>query len=146
MMCQLSVVESKSATFPTEKPRHLLDDSVLESHSPARSHALNSLFTNGLSIDSSESSEFSEELPSGLERDAVRKAKARLELNLARDTKNNKGGFYRYISQKRKVKETVPPMNTTGKLVTTGEEKAEVLNFFCLSLHWQPFFPHLSSG
>ncbi|KAM6117512.1 ras-specific guanine nucleotide-releasing factor RalGPS1 isoform 4-T4 [Phoenicopterus ruber ruber] len=67
MMCQFSVVESKSATFPTEKPRHLLDDSVLESHSPARSHALNSLFTNGLSIDSSESSEFSEELPSGLE-------------------------------------------------------------------------------
>ncbi|NXL56525.1 RGPS1 factor, partial [Chordeiles acutipennis] len=68
MMCQFSVVESKSATFPTEKPRHLLDDSVLESHSPARSHALDSLFTNGLSIDSSESSEFSEELPSGLER------------------------------------------------------------------------------
>uniref|UniRef100_A0A674GIR7 Ras-specific guanine nucleotide-releasing factor RalGPS1 n=1 Tax=Taeniopygia guttata TaxID=59729 RepID=A0A674GIR7_TAEGU len=36
MMCQLSVVESKSATFPTERPRHLLDDSVLECHSPAR--------------------------------------------------------------------------------------------------------------
>ncbi|KAM4647791.1 ras-specific guanine nucleotide-releasing factor RalGPS1 isoform 4-T6 [Amazona ochrocephala] len=68
MMCQFSVVESKSATFPTEKPRHLLDDSVLESHSPARGHAPNSHFTNGLSIDSSESSEFSEELPSGLER------------------------------------------------------------------------------
>ncbi|XP_061208641.1 ras-specific guanine nucleotide-releasing factor RalGPS1 isoform X2 [Neopsephotus bourkii] len=67
MMCQFSVVESKSATFPTEKPRHLLDDSVLESHSPARGHASNSHFTNGLSIDSSESSEFSEELPSGLE-------------------------------------------------------------------------------
>uniref|UniRef100_A0A8C6JJH0 Ras-specific guanine nucleotide-releasing factor RalGPS1 n=1 Tax=Melopsittacus undulatus TaxID=13146 RepID=A0A8C6JJH0_MELUD len=67
MMCQFSVVESKSATFPTEKPRHLLDDSVLESHSPARGHAPNSHFTNGLSIDSSESSEFSEELPSGLE-------------------------------------------------------------------------------
>ncbi|XP_035197748.1 ras-specific guanine nucleotide-releasing factor RalGPS1 isoform X5 [Oxyura jamaicensis] len=68
MMCQFSVVESKSATFPTEKPRHLLDDSVLESHSPARSHALNSIFPNGVSIDSSESSEFSEELSSGLER------------------------------------------------------------------------------
>ncbi|XP_068513196.1 ras-specific guanine nucleotide-releasing factor RalGPS1 isoform X3 [Anas acuta] len=68
MMCQFSIVESKSATFPTEKPRHLLDDSVLESHSPARSHALNSVFTNGISIDSSESSEFSEELSSGLER------------------------------------------------------------------------------
>lgn len=50
MMCQLSVVESKSATFPTEKPRHLLDDSVLESHSPVRNHTLNSVFTNGISI------------------------------------------------------------------------------------------------
>ncbi|KAM9371068.1 ras-specific guanine nucleotide-releasing factor RalGPS1 isoform 2-T2 [Phaethornis superciliosus] len=68
MMCPFSVVESKSATFPTEKPRHLLDDSVLESHSPARGYPLDTLLTNGLSIDSSESSEFSEELPSGLER------------------------------------------------------------------------------
>ncbi|KAK4811070.1 hypothetical protein QYF61_016356 [Mycteria americana] len=42
-------------------------------------------------------------------RDGVRKAKAWLELNLARDTKNNKKGFYRYVSQKRKVKESVPP-------------------------------------
>ncbi|KAM9371069.1 ras-specific guanine nucleotide-releasing factor RalGPS1 isoform 3-T3 [Phaethornis superciliosus] len=67
MMCPFSVVESKSATFPTEKPRHLLDDSVLESHSPARGYPLDTLLTNGLSIDSSESSEFSEELPSGLE-------------------------------------------------------------------------------
>lgn len=50
MMCQFSVVESKSATFPTEKPRHLLDDSVLESHSPVRNHTLNSVFTNGISI------------------------------------------------------------------------------------------------
>ncbi|XP_039939204.1 ras-specific guanine nucleotide-releasing factor RalGPS1 isoform X4 [Hirundo rustica] len=68
MMCQLSVVESKSATFPTERPRHLLDDSVLECHSPAREHAPGTRLANGLSIDSSESSEFSEELPSGLER------------------------------------------------------------------------------
>ncbi|XP_077163211.1 ras-specific guanine nucleotide-releasing factor RalGPS1 isoform X2 [Paroedura picta] len=67
MMCQLSVVESKSATFPTEKPRHLLDDSVLESHSPVRNHTLDSIFTNGVSIGSSESSEFSEEPSSGLE-------------------------------------------------------------------------------
>uniref|UniRef100_A0ACB8F039 Ras-specific guanine nucleotide-releasing factor RalGPS1 n=1 Tax=Sphaerodactylus townsendi TaxID=933632 RepID=A0ACB8F039_9SAUR len=68
MMCQLSVVESKSATFPTEKPRHLLDDSVLESRSPVRNHTLSSVFTNGISIGSSESSEFSEEPSSGLER------------------------------------------------------------------------------
>uniref|UniRef100_A0A8C3KBD8 Ral GEF with PH domain and SH3 binding motif 1 n=1 Tax=Calidris pygmaea TaxID=425635 RepID=A0A8C3KBD8_9CHAR len=68
MMCQFSVVESKSATFPTERPRHLLDDSVLEPHSPPRGHPRGSLLANGLSRDSSESSEFSEELPSGLER------------------------------------------------------------------------------
>ena len=37
-------------------------------------------------------------------RNGVRKAKVRLELNLARDAKNDKKGFYRYVSQKRKVK------------------------------------------
>jgi len=40
-------------------------------------------------------------------RDEVRKAKAQLEINLARGAKNNKKGFYRYVSQKRKVKESV---------------------------------------
>lgn len=52
MMCQLSVVESKSATFPSEKARHLLDDSVLESRSPRRGLALtsSSAITNGLSL------------------------------------------------------------------------------------------------
>lgn len=52
MMCQLSVVESKSATFPSEKARHLLDDSVLESRSPRRGLALTSsaAITNGLSL------------------------------------------------------------------------------------------------
>ncbi|XP_063083954.1 ras-specific guanine nucleotide-releasing factor RalGPS1 isoform X5 [Cavia porcellus] len=69
MMCQLSVVESKSATFPSEKARHLLDDSVLESRSPRRGLTLtSSTVTNGLSLGSSESSEFSEEMSSGLER------------------------------------------------------------------------------
>jgi len=37
-------------------------------------------------------------------RDEVRRAKAQLELNLASDAKNNRKGFYRYGSQKRKVK------------------------------------------
>ncbi|KFM11756.1 hypothetical protein AS27_15251, partial [Aptenodytes forsteri] len=65
----------------------------------------------------------------------VRKAKGRIELNLARDAKNNNKGFYRYVSQKRKAKETVPPlMSKTGKLVTTDEEKAEVLNNFFASV------------
>nr|XP_027799903.1 ras-specific guanine nucleotide-releasing factor RalGPS1 [Marmota flaviventris] len=68
MMCQLSVVESKSATFPSEKARHLLDDSVLESRSPRKGLTLtSSAVTNGLSLGSSESSEFSEEMSSGLE-------------------------------------------------------------------------------
>jgi len=48
---------------------------------------------------------------------------------LASYEKNNKEGFYRYISQQRKVKESVPPvMSKTGKVVTVGEQKAEVLN------------------
>jgi len=51
-----------------------------------------------------------------------------MELNLARDAKNNKKGFYRCVNQKRKVKEsTTPLMNKNGKLAT-DEEKAEVPN------------------
>jgi len=42
-------------------------------------------------------------------RDGVRRATAQLELNLARDAKNNKKVFYRYVSQKRKVKESIAP-------------------------------------
>jgi len=41
-------------------------------------------------------------------RDGVRKSKAQLELNLARSDKKNKKGFYRYLSQKRKIQEGVP--------------------------------------
>ena len=61
-------------------------------------------------------------------RDGVRKAKTRMELNLARDTKKNMC-FYGYVSQKRKVKENLSHlMSKTGKLVTKDEEKAEALN------------------
>jgi len=63
---------------------------------------------------------------------------------LARDGENNKKGFYRYVNQKRKPKEQVPAlMSKTGKLVATDKEKAEVLNNFYLSLHWQLLIPHL---
>ncbi|PKU34089.1 rna-directed dna polymerase from mobile element jockey-like [Limosa lapponica baueri] len=76
-------------------------------------------------------------------RDEVRKAKAQLELNSARDVKKNKKGFYRYINQKRKVKGNVPPvMSNSGELVSTDEEKAEVLNnFFASVFTGNPFPP-----
>jgi len=41
-------------------------------------------------------------------RDEVRRAKAQLELNLARNAKNNKKGFYRNVSQKRLKKAYTP--------------------------------------
>ncbi|KFQ01311.1 hypothetical protein N330_00721, partial [Leptosomus discolor] len=64
-------------------------------------------------------------------RDGVRKVKAQLEQNFARDAKNNKKSFYRHVNQKTKVKESVPLlMSKSGKLVTKDKEKAEVLNAF----------------
>ncbi|GAB0190571.1 cAMP-dependent protein kinase inhibitor alpha [Grus japonensis] len=48
--------------------------------------------------------------------DGVRKAKAQLELNLARDTKNNKKGFYRYASQKSGIKCTLSKFAEDTKL------------------------------
>lgn len=59
-------------------------------------------------------------------RDGVRKAKAKakLELSLARDTKNNKKGFYMYVNQERKAQKCVPTqVNSAGKRVTIAEEK-----------------------
>lgn len=59
----------------------------------------------------------------------MRRAKAKLELNLARDAKNNRKGFYKCINQKRKVKNGIPSlMNNTRKLIIRDEEKTEVLS------------------
>lgn len=41
-------------------------------------------------------------------RDEDRTVKALLELNLARDAKMSKKGFYRYLNQERKVREGIP--------------------------------------
>lgn len=48
--------------------------------------------------------------------------------------KNNKKGFCMYVSQRRKIKEIIPPPLTskTGKLITTDKEKAEILHNFLL--------------
>ncbi|GAB0188533.1 mitochondrial enolase superfamily member 1 [Grus japonensis] len=68
-------------------------------------------------------------------RDATRKAKAHLELNLARDVKENKKGFFKYISSKRKNRENVGPLlNEVGALVTEDTEKVELLNAFFASV------------
>ncbi|KAK4814166.1 hypothetical protein QYF61_009984 [Mycteria americana] len=68
-------------------------------------------------------------------RDQVRKAKALIELNLARDVKGNKKTFYRYVGNKRKTRENVGPLwKEAGDLVTQDMEKAEVLNDFFASV------------
>ena len=52
-----------------------------------------------------------------------------MELNLVRDVKDNKKGFYRYIGRRRQAKESVPPlMKGNGELVSSDIEKAEVLS------------------
>ncbi|GAB0190131.1 hypothetical protein GRJ2_001478400 [Grus japonensis] len=68
--------------------------------------------------------------------DQVRKAKALIEISLARDVKDNKKSFYRYdVSDKRRTRENVGPLwNETGNLVTQDMEKAEVLNDFFASV------------
>lgn len=51
-------------------------------------------------------------------KDGIRKDKVQIQLNLARDAKNNKKGFYRNIGQKRR--------SQRSKLVTTDALKAEI--------------------
>ncbi|CAM4686112.1 unnamed protein product [Lepidochelys kempii] len=68
-------------------------------------------------------------------RSEIRKVKSHLELQLARDVKSNKKGFFRYVSNKKKVKESVGPLlNEGGNLVTEDVEKANVLHAFFASV------------
>ncbi|CAM5114317.1 unnamed protein product [Natator depressus] len=65
----------------------------------------------------------------------IRRAKSHLELQLARDVKSNKKGFFRYVGNKKKAKESVGPLlNEGGNLVTEDVEKANVLNAFFASV------------
>ncbi|PKU36894.1 hypothetical protein llap_12800 [Limosa lapponica baueri] len=68
-------------------------------------------------------------------RNQIRQAKAQIEINLARDIKDNKKRFYRYVSDKRKTREDVGPFRKKrGDLNTQDMEKAEVLNDFFASV------------
>ncbi|PKU31816.1 rna-directed dna polymerase from mobile element jockey-like [Limosa lapponica baueri] len=71
-----------------------------------------------------------------VKRDETRKAKASLELKLARDVKvNKKGFFFKYIGGKRKTRENVGLLlNEMGAMVTEDAEKAELLNAFFASV------------
>ena len=61
--------------------------------------------------------------------------KLQMELNLARDVKDNKKGFYRYIGRRRRAKETVPTLvKGYGELASSDIEKAEVLSEFFVSV------------
>ncbi|CAM5122730.1 unnamed protein product [Eretmochelys imbricata] len=68
-------------------------------------------------------------------RNDIRRAKSHLELQLARDVKSNKKGFFRYVGNKKKAKENVGPLlNEGGNLVTEDVEKANELNAFFASV------------
>ena len=63
------------------------------------------------------------------------RSKVQLEINLPSAVKNNKKCFYKYVSSKRKTRESLHPLlDAGGNMVTSDEEKAEVPNAFFASL------------
>ena len=70
-------------------------------------------------------------------REAMTKDKAHLELSLARDVKDNKKGFCKYISSKQKTRDDVGPLlNEVGAVVTGGYREGRVTECsLCFSLH-----------
>jgi len=62
-------------------------------------------------------------------RDDIRKAKNQMELNLAKDLKDNKKGFCKYVSNIPRTRKNVDSLlNEMGDLVTKEVEKVELLN------------------
>jgi len=67
-------------------------------------------------------------------RDATRKAKVHLELNLARDVKDNEKSFFKYISSKWKTRDNVGPLLNEMGVPVKDTEKAELPNVFFASV------------
>lgn len=67
-------------------------------------------------------------------RDTVRKEKAQLEFESARDVKNYKKRLFRYVNKQKQKKNIGPLLNRRGELVTNNAETAEVLNTFATSV------------
>ena len=77
-------------------------------------------------------------------RDGVRKSKAHLELNLTREMKGKKKGFYRYVSNKWKTRENVAlQLNGAEDLVTKDTEMPDILNAFLASVFTGPILFNL---
>ena len=73
----------------------------------------------------------------------MRKAKVHLELNLARDVKDSKKGFFKCISSKRKTRKNVGLLlSEAGALVTEDTEKVGLLNTFFVSVFTAKAGPH----
>lgn len=65
----------------------------------------------------------------------MREAKAQTVLSLARDTNDNRKGFYRFVASKGKTKDNMGPLHEEmGDLATMDKEKVEVLNHVCASI------------
>jgi len=68
-------------------------------------------------------------------RNLIRKAKAHLELNLARNVQGNENCLYKHISSTRKTRTKVGLLLKVAEdFVTKDMEKAEVLNTFFTSV------------
>ena len=68
-------------------------------------------------------------------KNVMRKAKAHLELNLAKEVLDKKKGFLKYVSSKRYTRDNMSPLLIGGSVLVTGNaEEAEILSTFFASV------------